>query len=461
MQYFPLFFDLKKVKVMVVGDGPIALAKLELLCKATKHIKVVSSNPISELQEHIEKNQLQHYRQYDIELLQEVQLLVLASHDKVLSKRIQEHAKIRNIPTNVVDDRTNCDFIFPALVDRGDLVVAVTTSGVAPVVASWLRTVFEKQLPRQWEVIMNSLKAKRLEISNAFKDLRLKRKFYYTLIEKFLPQWLNSKHDKQLIYTEISEALAQVTKDTYTKPRGKVYLVGGGPGDPELLTLKAQRLLQQADVVFYDRLLGDTVLEMVRRDAKKVYVGKQAANHHTKQPEINMMLVEEAQKGNMVIRLKGGDPFIFGRGGEEIEYLEKNHIDYAIVPGISAFNGIAAELRLPLTQRHIANKLMLTSVYNANFETVDWLTLAAKEQTLVLYMGLAKLIRTCKKLDQYGLSKNTPLVLVEKGTWREQQVVYTTIGSITTEKIESLTSPVLTIIGPAVGQSKGYQANLN
>ena len=404
MSYFPFFLDLKKFHCLVIGGGEIALNKVRLLSQYHAQITVISLKIKDEIQHILQQHPTSTFEQraYHTEDLEQADIVIIATDDDEFNTQVWQQAKAKNKIVNVVDDQEKCDFIFPALVNRGDLTVAISTSGVAPTIASWLRTKLETELPQSWTAIMHSLKVKKTNIRQTLPDTRHRRRFYRSLIDNILPYFLRPQQEQnntskysttELIQQEIEQHLqqSQQAENQANIKKAKIYLVGAGPGDPELLTLRAQQVLQQADIVLYDRLLSNDLLDYTRRDAEKIFVGKKASNHTKSQEQINRLLIDYAQKGNIVVRLKGGDPFIFGRGGEEIQEIQKHGIDVEIIPGISAINGIAANLGIPLTLRGVSDKLLLTSIYASQNHPVNWQQLTPPRQTLALYMGLQNL----------------------------------------------------------------------
>jgi uroporphyrin-III C-methyltransferase/precorrin-2 dehydrogenase/sirohydrochlorin ferrochelatase len=471
--YFPFFFDLKKFRILIVGGGEIALNKVRLLSQYQATLTVVSLQIKPEIEAllapSLEQPHRLYQRAFQAEDLDEVDIVIVATDDDDFNTSVWELAKQKNKIVNVVDDREKCDFIFPALVNRGDLTVAISTSGVAPTVASWLRSKLETELPQSWTAIMASLKKQQPLIRQTLPNVNHRRRFYRSLIDFVLPYFLRSQQNENnnttategKIADSIENHLHTCSQSTEGQiphiKQPKVYLVGAGPGDPELLTLRAQQVLQQADIVLYDRLLSDDLLDYTRRDAQKIFVGKKANNHTKTQEQINKLLLEYAKKGNIVVRLKGGDPFIFGRGGEEMAILQQHQIEVEIIPGVSAVNGVAANLGIPLTLRGVSDKLLLTSIYATQTHQVNWQQLALPKQTLVLYMGLQNIAQITTNLIDNGLSKATPIALIEKGTWRDQKVVYTTLEQTQSQaylKQINLQSPVLSIIGEVVNHRK-------
>ena len=480
--YFPFFFDLTKFQCLILGGGDIALNKVRLLSAYQASIKLVSLEIKDEIRQYLSANTFCsiHQRPFAIADLDAADIVILATDDDAFNTHVWQAAKAQNKIVNVVDDKDKCDFIFPSIVNRGDLTLAISTSGVAPTIASWLRSKFESEIPQAWKAIMLALKKQQASIRKSLPDTRHRRRFYRSLIDSVLPYFLtpqidkshNKKGEEEIkdIEHKISEHLHKHTfsgnhaaSEISPFKQAKVYLVGAGPGDPELLTLRALQIIQQADVILYDRLLNSDLLEYSRRDAQKIFVGKQAKNHTKTQNTINELLVTYAQKGNIVVRLKGGDPFIFGRGGEEMQTVQEHGIDVEIVPGVSAINGIAANLGIPLTLRGVCDKVLLTSIYASQTHPVNWQQLALPRQTLALYMGLQNLSEISTKLLEHGMPKQTPIALIEKGTFRRQKTHYTTLEKTQSKSYiqqTGLTSPVLSIVGEVINHRKGLTRGL-
>ena len=472
--YFPFFFDLTKFNCLILGGGEIALNKVRLLSAYQANIRLVALEIKDEIHKILADNPVCsiHQRSFLLSDLDTADIVIVATDDDDFNTQVWEIAKAKNKIVNVVDDKDKCDFIFPGLVNRGDLTIAISTSGVAPTIASWLRSKLESEIPQAWKAIMLALKKQQASIRKSLPDTRHRRRFYRSLIDSVLPYFLtpqidnnhNQKREENTTDIEhrISQHLHQRTvsgnhSEISPLKQAKVYLVGAGPGDPELLTLRALQIIQQADVILYDRLLSRNLLDYSRRDAQKIFVGKQANNHVKTQNTINELLVSYAQKGNIVVRLKGGDPFIFARGGEEMQVLEEQGIDVEIVPGVSAINGIAAHLGIPLTLRGVCDKLLLTSIYASQTHPVNWQQLALPRQTLALYMGLQNLSEISTKLLEHGMPKQTPIALVEKGTFRQQKTHYTTLDKTQSKSYiqqTGLTSPVLSIVGEVINYRK-------
>ncbi len=447
MRYFPFFFKLDALSLLVVGGGDIALSKVRLLLKSKANILLIAPKIREDLQTLL-KDKGASFEQRTVceEDIRCANLIICATDDATINDEVYRWAKHHHKLINVVDSIPHCDFIFPALVERGELTVAISTGGVAPVFANWLRTRIEQSLPKNAEIVLEVLQKLRQRIKSAIPNVRSRRTFYAQTIEGGL-----LANNKVEFAAQVEQRLSPFDasqKDHVVKTqKGKVFLVGAGPGDPELLTLRAHRVLQQADVILYDRLVGEAVLDLSRREAKRVFVGKARSNHYKKQEEINQLLVDYANKGDMVVRLKGGDPFIFGRGGEELHQLNQHGIDVEVIPGISAANGCAARFKIPLTLRGVSDRLTYLTTFDDGLDDLDWQQLARCTHTLALYMSLATLPKVCQKLIEFGASLDHPLAIIEKGTLENERIHYSNLSDIATNGTKNFQSPALTIIG--------------
>ncbi|UTA49574.1 siroheme synthase CysG [Simiduia sp. 21SJ11W-1] len=458
MDYFPFFFDLRKQPVLLVGGGQVALRKARLLSKAQARIQLVAPDAVAELQALvIEGGGQWHPRKYQPSDLDGVCLVISATDNHTLNTEISQACKARFLPVNVVDERALCSVITPAIIDRSPLVVAISSGGAAPVLARRLRQTIEALVPESLGRIANFADGLRERVKAKLPEPR-RRSFW----ERLLDSPVANLAAKGQVAEAESQALAMLEQDE--APRGEVYLVGAGPGAPDLLTLRALQLMQQADVVLYDRLVSPEIMDKVRRDADRIYVGKQRAEHAVPQGQINQLLVNLAKEGKRVLRLKGGDPFIFGRGGEEIELLAAEKVPFEVVPGITAASGCAAYAGIPLTHRdHAQSVRFITGHLKDNQPNIRWAELVAEGQTLVFYMSLHGLETICNTLIKHGKSPATPAALVERGTTRAQRVHSGTLATLPALAEETrIHAPTLLIIGGVVALQKAlawYQPN--
>ena len=449
MDYFPVFLDLKNRLCLLIGGGEVATRKGRMLAKAGARLRIVAPEISVELRELAEKNQGElHEREYLSSDLRDCVLAIAATDNESLNKKISADAQALNLPVNVVDTPALCTYITPAIIDRSPLVIAVSSGGEAPVLARLVRTKLETLIPAGYGKLAQIASQWRERIKARFSDGDSRRKFWEKILQGPAAE-LMMNGQEEAANTFINNELAA---DQSALTQGEVYLVGGGPGDPELLTLRALRLMQQADVVLYDRLVSDGVMELVRRDAERIYVGKRRSEHAMEQENINQLLVDLAKQGKRVLRLKGGDPFIFGRGGEEIELLAQHHIPFQVVPGITAASGCAAYAGIPLTHRDYAQSVRFVTGHLKSDDTnLSWPELANPTQTLVFYMGLVGLKDICESLIAHGRSPQTPVALIEKGTTQDQRVFVSDLVSIADVVAEKdVHAPTLFIVGEVV-----------
>ena len=449
MDYFPVFLDIKQRRCLLVGGGDVATRKGRLLAKAGAILRVVAPQISPELRDLVQQCHGEiHLREYQASDVDDCVLAIAATDIDSLNQIISEDAKAKNIPVNVVDSPALCTYITPAIIDRSPLVIAISSGGESPVLARLIRAKLETLIPNSYGVLAQFASRWRERIKNRFADTDQRRRFWEKILQGPAAELVFNGQDAQADKL-LSDAIQQ---DDASLTQGEVYLVGGGPGDPELLTLRALRLMQQADVVLYDRLVSDGVMELVRRDAERIYVGKRRSEHIMEQENINQLLVDLAQQGKRVLRLKGGDPFIFGRGGEEIELLAQHHIPFQVVPGITAASGCAAYAGIPLTHRDYAQSVRFVTGHLKDDSTnLHWPELAAPGQTLVFYMGLVGLADICAALIAHGRAPETPVALIEKGTTRDQRVLIADLSSIAeTVAQNDVHGPTLLIIGEVV-----------
>lgn len=448
MDIFPISLKLQQQRCLIVGGGHIAYRKAGLLQKAGAIIDVVAPDIDAALLELVQQSQ-GHYEAaaFNTEIpLRQYRLVIAATDDAAINRQVFEACEAENVLVNSVDDPPHCRFMVPAIVDRSPLLISVATNGASPVLSRQIRTQLETSIPHGMGKLASFSGQWRAAVKAKIQNPDERRIFWENLYASPLKE--------QVFNDNLQEAnrLIEQALQEWTTPKGEVYLVGAGPGDPELLTLKALRLMQQADVVIYDRLVSDPIMELCRRDAEKIYVGKARSNHAVPQEDINALLVKYAQEGKRVCRLKGGDPFIFGRGGEEIEELFATGVAFQVVPGITAASGCSAYAGIPLTHRNYAQSVrFLTGHLKEGSPELPWSELVYENQTLVLYMGLVGLEKICQKLIAHGQRPDMPVALVSKGTTPEQKVVVGTLADIASKVTEhQIQAPTLTIIGEVV-----------
>lgn len=450
MEYLPLFVDLNDRPCLVVGGGEIAARKANLLLKASAKVTIVAPEISVSTQSLVDEQQVTWLQaKFNGEQLADQKLVIAATDKQAVNQYVYEQAKSHGILVNVADCPELCDFILPSILDRSPIVVAVSSGGKSPILARQLRARLETLIPPGYGKLADLVGRYRDAVKAKFSKLSMRRRFWETVLQGQVADHILAGRD-DLGEQTLQSILEDVSPEELQQ--GEVYLVGAGPGDPELLTFKALRLMQQADVVFYDRLVSKEVLALVRKEAEQVYVGKQRAWHAVRQEEINQLLLEHAQQGKRVLRLKGGDPFIFGRGGEEIETLAAENIHFQIVPGVTAASGCATYAGIPLTHRDYSQScIFVTGQLKEGELDLNWSALVQPRQTVVVYMGLAGLPVLSQQLLDHGMPADMPAALVQQGTTEHQKVWVSTIAELpNVAEQEQPVAPTLVIIGEVV-----------
>ena len=447
MDYFPVFFDLKAQRVLIVGGGDVALRKVTLLERTGADMILVAPQIHPELLARAAAGKLKlAIREFIPDDLQSARLVIVATAHRAVNRWIAKLSDARGIPVNVVDDREASRFIVPAIIDRDPVLVAISSGGTSPVLARRLRERLEAVVPKKIGAFALWLRALRKTARRRLRDVDARRRFFESVVDGAAARRFEAG-DVQGAQRIAQTSLAAAS----TGPRalGEVTLVGAGPGDPELLTLKALRALQDADVILHDRLVSDAVLDLARRDAARISVGKAAGGFGSTQEEINRLLIEHASAGKRVVRLKGGDPFIFGRGGEELEALAQAGIAFSVVPGITAAAGCAAYAGIPLTHRdHAHSVTFVTGHAGRDGKEPDWRALAQAGMTSVFYMGLARVENIVAQLIAHGAPGDLPAAMIAQGTLPDQRVVASTLAGIAAAaKQAQLESPALLVVG--------------
>ena len=445
MSLYPLFADLTGRTVLIVGGGEVAARKCEALLKAGASVQVGSPDLSARLQALARTGAITHVSgRYDSSWLDQAWLVVAATDDEATNRRVAADAQARRILINVVDDAALSSFQVPAIIDRSPLIVAISSGGAAPMIARQVRERLETLLDHALGPFVSLLDSARGAIRSRYRDLPARRSFYDRVASGRVWQLLRAGRQRAA-EAELQRAL-QLPEAVRS---GHVALVGAGPGDPGLLTLRALRVLNEADVILHDRLVSAEVLELARRDAQRIEVGKQAGNHHTTQEQIHALMLEHARAGRRVVRLKGGDPFIFGRGGEELAFLQDHGISFEVVPGVTAALACAAYSGVPLTHRDHAHSVQFVTAHcKESLDTLDWNALAAPRQTLAIYMGVAQLDGFRDRLIAAGCASATPAVIIENGTRPEQRVIMTTLDALPHAAVaHAVRSPALLIVG--------------
>jgi uroporphyrin-III C-methyltransferase/precorrin-2 dehydrogenase/sirohydrochlorin ferrochelatase len=450
MNYFPVFFDLTALKVLVVGGGEVALRKVVLLEQSGASITLVAPEVLPELQDRAAAGKINlAVREFVPDDLNGSRLVIVATSRRAVNRWISSLSEARGIPVNVVDDREASRFIVPAIIDRDPVLVAISTAGTSPVLARRLRERLEAVIPKKIGELALWLRALRHNARRRLRDTDERRRFFETIVDG--PAARRFIDGDARGAQSIAQQLLARTSGAPRVP-GEVTLVGAGPGDPELLTLKALRALQDADVILHDRLVPEGLLDMARRDAARICVGKAAGSIGSTQEEINALLIEHALQGKRVVRLKGGDPFIFGRGGEELEALSKAQISFSVIPGVTAAAGCAAYAGIPLTHRDYAHSVTFVTAHaDKDGWEPDWLALAKPGTTAVFYMGLARVEHIAAQLVAHGAAATLPAAIIAQGTLQDQRVITGTLASIAEVTAASnVQSPALLVVGEVV-----------
>ncbi|WP_432803939.1 siroheme synthase CysG [Chitinibacter mangrovi] len=453
MDYFPLFINLKQQPCMIVGGGEIAVRKLRLLASAGADITVVAPELCNEMREMVKHGKV-HWRpaEFSLSHIAGQRLVIAATDHASVNQAVFAACEAAGILVNSVDDPAHSRFITPAIVDRSPLTIALSTGGGVPVLARHLRSQLEALIPHGWGELAKMGSQLRTLAKEKIPDPASRREFWENVLAGPIPDQVFSG---QIETARI--ALEDAINKGSVPIQGAVYLVGSGPGNPDLLTFRALRLMQQADVVLYDNLVSAEIMELVRRDAERIYVGKKSNNHALPQEEINLLLVRLAQEGKKVLRLKGGDPFIFGRGGEEIAELAAAQIPFEVVPGITSAAGASCYAGIPLTHRDYAQSVTFVTGHrratdsDADKLELDWPRLVNPNETVVVYMGVAQAGYIAEQLIKHGRAGNTPVAVIERATTAQQRVVIAELSTLAqTVRDSHIKPPALLIIGDVV-----------
>ena len=444
---FPLFADLRDRTVLVVGGGAVAERKVEALLHAGALPLVASPDLSEKLQAWHQAGRIRwQVGGFHEALLEEAWLVIAATDDHAVNRKVYEAATARRLLANVVDEAELCSFHSPAVVQRGLLQIAISSGGGAPMLARHVRRQLETLLDDSLGTLAELLTRQRDAIRARFPDLGLRRRFFETLLAGPLPRLLRQQMDSPQADAYLREMLENEKPAT---PVGSVVLVGAGPGDPGLVTLNALRAMNEADVILHDRLVSAEVLRLSRRDATRIEVGKSAGRHRMSQDDIHALMLEHARAGKRVVRLKGGDPFVFGRGGEELEFLRTHDVPFEVIPGITAAVACAAYAGIPLTHRDHAQSLRFVTAHcKESLDTLDWAALAQQQQTLAIYMGVNGLEKIRESLLLAGMDPQLPFALVEYGSRPQQRVIAGTLAVLPeTARHHHVQSPALLIVG--------------
>ncbi|MBU2513052.1 siroheme synthase CysG [bacterium] len=450
MDHLPIFLNITDQKCIVVGGGDSAEGKITLLLKANAKVRVIASDLKSSLLDLKEKKVIEHQiRPFSDEDIDDCKLVIAATDNLDLNRKVSESAKRKNIPVNVVDCPELCTFNMPSIVDRSPVLIAVSTGGTSPTLARIIRAKLEAMLPQSYGRLADLINGFRDKSKSSNTDREKRRQFWNKIFSSPIIELFLSGREKDA-KEEIQKEYDSINANHQSY--GQVCLVGAGPGDPDLLTLRALRLIQNADTIVYDRLVFPSILDYARRDAEMIYVGKKSALHTVPQDQINQTLVDLAKQGKMVVRLKGGDPFIFGRGGEEVELLIKEGISFQVVPGVTAASGCSTYAGIPLTHRDYAQSCTLvTGHLKDGSMDLNWECLVQPKQTIVFYMGVANIERVCGGLIKHGMPGSKPAAIIQKGTTKNQKVYIGTVSNLA-EIVEKndIKPPSLIIVGEVV-----------
>ncbi len=448
-ELLPIFLDIQGKSCLMVGGGTTAARKVTSLLRAGAAVTVVAPALCEALTHQASAGAIRHQqRPFNPDDIAGQTLIIAATNDPDVNRQIAQLANADSIPVNIVDDPDACTFILPSIVDRTPVTIAVSSGKASPVLARMLRTRLESLIPAGYGRLADLAGRYRKRVKTRFAEQRDRRRFWDRVLQGAVAE--------RILAGQFAEAEAVIERelapDALESDMGEVYLVGAGPGDPDLMTFRALRLMQQADVVVYDRLVAEPILQMTRRDARRIYVGKERNHHAMRQEEINRLLADLAKDGHRVLRLKGGDPFIFGRGGEEIDTLAAEGVPFQVIPGITAASGCAAYAGIPLTHRDYAQSVtFVTGHLKDGTINLNWPSLAQPNQTVVFYMGLVGLPIIVEQLIAHGVAPTMPIALIQQGTTHLQRVYTGTLATILSlVESDPPQPPTLIIVGEVV-----------
>ncbi len=452
MEQLPVFFQIKGKSVAVAGGGTVAARRTELALRAGAKVSVFSETLSDDFRAIDFHDGFKHIARAPVlSDIEDCTLMFSATGNPEADREAGRLARQARVPINVADAPDLCDFIMPSIVDRDPLVIAISTGGASPVFARMIRARLESVIPSAYGRLVSLVGAYREKLAAVLEDSAGRRRFWERVLEGRVADRFLAGYEAEA-RSELERALASAADGAANTPLGEVYIVGAGPGDPDLLTFRALRLMQRADAVLYDRLLPHGILNLVRREAEHIYVGKLPHDHILPQEEITARLIELAKQGKRVLRLKGGDPFMFGRGGEEIEALAAAGIPVQVVPGVTAATGCAAYAGIPLTHRdHAQACVFVTGHSRGDGLSLDWTALIQPRQTVVIFMGLGKLDALMKEFVASGGDPKLPAAVIDNGTRPNQRVVTGTVANLAglAAKAE-LHGPAITILGTVV-----------
>jgi len=458
VDYLPIFVDIKNKPCLIVGGGAVAARKADLFIKSGAEVTVISPDLKTEMKRHLSLGDIawhpHPFSEAEMQALGQENrphYVISATDEETVNQAVYAYCQREGIPVNVADQTEYCDFILPAIVDRSPVTIAVSTGGRSPILARLMKARLEALIPAGFGRLAGVLGRYRKTVKTAISGTEQRKAFWETLLQSaFVDKAVQGRivEAERILQTQID----QVSKTGQALPTGEVYLIGAGPGDPDLMTFKGLRLLQQADVILYDRLVAPEIVEMARREAERIYVGKKDKEHTLAQGDISQLMVDLAKQGKRVARLKGGDPYIFGRGAEEAELLVENDIPFEVVPGITAAAGCSAYAGFPLTHREFSQSVSLITGHQKEGESeVDYGRLAESGDTMVFYMGVKNAAKIQAGLLAHGMSESLPAAIIEKGTTPEQRTLITTLGELTeTIKRQKVKPPALLVVGEVI-----------
>jgi uroporphyrin-III C-methyltransferase / precorrin-2 dehydrogenase / sirohydrochlorin ferrochelatase len=452
MRHLPIFLELGGRAALVVGGGAVAARRAEHLVKTGARVTTFAAALTDDFRELLDQPNFRHEaRDPELKDFESAALCFVAVEDERLAAEIWAAAKGAGAWVNVADRPQFCDFIMPAIIDRDALVIAISTGGASPILGRMLKARLETSIPAAYGRLADFVGGFRDAVSKAIASPVQRRRFWETVLEGPIAERALSG-DEQAAAAELSRAIERAGAENTSPPRGEVYLVGAGPGDPDLLTFRALRLMQKADVVLYDRLTDQPVMNLVRREAERIYVGKQPDDHELPQAEISALLVKLAKQGKRVLRLKGGDPFMFGRGGEEIEALAAEGIPFQVCPGITAAIGASAYAGIPLTHRDHAQACVFVTGHGKDGKIdLDWTALLQPRQTVAIYMGLRNVEALTHEFITRGADPTLPAAIIDNATRSNQRVVVGALGTLAAKaRAAELSGPAIIIVGTVV-----------
>ncbi len=449
MEFLPVFLRIKARPCLVVGGGAVAERKIARLLRHDADVTVVAPHLCDGLALLVSENKIQfHEGEFTPSLLNDQVLVVAATDDDGVNEQVATAAHMKNIPVNVVDTPELCSYIMPSIIERDPVIIAISTGGASPVLARLLRANLETMVPAAYGKLAALVRDFRDQVKQRL-PMNQRRRFWEMVLQGPIAEMMFAGREQQAL-TGLQQALDDA--GSAPEPVGEVYLVGAGPGDPDLLTFRALRLMQQADIVFYDRLVAPALVDLVRRDAERIYVGKKRDQHTVPQDEINELLVKHALQGERVLRLKGGDPFIFGRGGEEITRLAEENIPFQVVPGITAASASACYAGIPLTHRDFAHTCVFVTGHMKDGKLdLNWNALVQPRQTIAVYMGVNAVPVLCETLISKGMAATTPAAVVQKATLDDQRTLVGTLETLPAIVArEDVQPPSMIIVGEVV-----------